>query len=136
VSVDKIKKVDDFLKEAGVFFLATVDGDQPKCRPMGLHLVIDGQLYFGVGDFKEVYKQLCKNPKTEIVAAKGNDWLRIYGKAIFEKDDTIANSVLNASPFLREIYNEQTGYKLAIFHLEEATAEFRSLMDVVETYQF
>lgn len=134
MSVDKVQKVDDFLKQAGVFFLATVDGDQPKCRPMGLSVVVDDRLYFGVGDFKEVYRQLRQNPKTEIVAAKGSDWLRIYGRAVFEKDYAIAERVLSESPFLKEIYNEKTGYKLAMFHLEEATVEFKALMTTTESF--
>ena len=51
-----MSKINDFLTEAGVFFLATVDGDQPKLRPLGAHFEIDGKLLFGVGDFKDVYK--------------------------------------------------------------------------------
>ncbi|NLY88596.1 MAG: pyridoxamine 5'-phosphate oxidase [Firmicutes bacterium] len=131
----KIEKISNFLTEAGVFFLATTDGDQPKCRPLGVHVLRNDQLYFGVGDFKDVYKQLRRNPKTEIVAVKGDDWLRLYGEAVFEQDNTIAQEILEKIPFLKEIYNEETGYKLAIFHLEKATAEFRSLMTITESYE-
>ena len=60
-------KVNDFLTEAGVFYLATVDGDQPKVRPLGAHMEMDGKVLFGVGDFKDVYKQLVANPKVEKV---------------------------------------------------------------------
>ncbi|MBR2560836.1 MAG: pyridoxamine 5'-phosphate oxidase family protein, partial [Eubacterium sp.] len=65
-----MSKVNDFLSEAGTFFLATVDGDQPKVRPLGLHFEMDGKVLFGIGDFKNVYRQLVKNPNTEIVACK------------------------------------------------------------------
>ena len=63
-----IQKVDEFITEAGVFFLASVDGDQAKCRPLGFHMLIDDKIYFGVGTFKEVWKQMQENPKIEIVA--------------------------------------------------------------------
>ena len=66
----KVSKVNDFLSEAGVFFLATADGDQPKVRPLGAHMEMDGKVLFGVGDFKEVYRQLVANPKVEIACAK------------------------------------------------------------------
>jgi uncharacterized pyridoxamine 5'-phosphate oxidase family protein len=133
--MNKFEKISNFLTEAGVYFLATVDGDKPKCRPIGFHVLRNDRLYFGVGDFKDVYKQLCRNPEAEIVAVIGDTWLRIYGQVVFEKDDTIAQEVLEKIPVLKEIYNEKTGYKLAIFHLEKATAEFRSLMTITESYE-
>ena len=118
-----MSKVNDFLTEAGVFFLATADGDQPKIRPLGAHFEMDGKVLFGVGDFKEVYKQLIANPKTEIVACrKDNHWLRYTGKAVFETDPKYAQAALDAMPQLKNIYNEQTGYKMMMFHLEDATA--------------
>ena len=61
------ERIDEFMNEAGVFFLATVDGDKPKNRPLGFHLLKDGKLYFGVGNFKDVYKQMQENPYVEIV---------------------------------------------------------------------
>lgn len=134
--MDSLKKVDDFLTQAGTFYLTTVDGDQPKCRPVGLHLLIDDKLYFGVGDFKEVYRQLQQNPNAEICATVGDEFLRYFGQAVFEDSYEIAEKALAAAPFLQTIYNEKTGYKLAIFHLAPATAEFRTMLDVKESYTF
>ena len=118
-----MSKVNDFLTEAGAFFLATVDGDQPKLRPLGMHLEMDGKVLFGVGDFKDVYKQLKANPKTEIVACKPDGhWLRYTGKAVFEADPKYAEAALELMPHLKNIYNEETGHKMMVFHLEDATA--------------
>ena len=118
-----MSKVNDFLTEAGVFFLATVDGDQPKLRPLGAHIEMDGKILFGVGDFKDVYKQLKVNPKTEIVACKPDGhWLRYTGKAVFDDDPKYVEANLEALPHLRNIYNDETGNKLMMFHLEDATA--------------
>lgn len=118
-----MSKVNDFLTEAGVFFLATADGDQPRVRPLGAHLEMDGKVLFGVGDFKEVYRQLVANPKVEIVACKPDGhWMRYTGKAVFETDPKYAEANLEAMPNLRDIYNEKTGHKLMMFHLEDATA--------------
>ena len=118
-----MSKVNDFLTEAGVFFLATADGDQPKVRPLGFHMEMEGKVYFGVGENKGVYKQLVANPRTEIVAAKPDGhWLRYTGRAVFETDPKYAAASLEAMPMLKKIYNEETGHKLMMFHLEDATA--------------
>lgn len=118
-----MSKINDFLNEAGTFFLATCDGDQPKIRPLGLHMEMDGRVMFGVGDFKDVYKQLVKNPNTEIVACKADGhWMRYTGKAVFETDPKYAEAALEASPGLKNIYNETTGHKMMMFHLEDARA--------------
>ena len=117
-----MSKINEFLNAAGVFFLATVDGDQPKLRPLGLHMEMDGKELFGVGDFKDVYKQMVKNPKVEIVASKPNGhWMRYTGKAVFETDPKYADAALEAAPHLRQIYNEQTGNKMMMFSLADAT---------------
>ncbi|MCR5743868.1 MAG: pyridoxamine 5'-phosphate oxidase family protein [Lachnospiraceae bacterium] len=118
-----MSRVNDYLSAAGVFFLATVDGDQPRLRPLGAHKEMDGKVLFGVGDFKAVYRQLCANPKCEIVACKNDGhWMRYTGRAVFETDEKYAQAMLDDAPHLRNIYNEQTGHKMAVFHLEDATA--------------
>jgi uncharacterized pyridoxamine 5'-phosphate oxidase family protein len=118
-----MSKINDYLTEAGVFFLATENGSQPKIRPLGAHLEMDGKVLFGVGDFKEVYKQMQANPQVEIVACKQDGhWLRYTGTAVFETDYKYAEAMLDLSPNLREIYNDKTGNKMAVFHLENATA--------------
>ena len=117
-----MSKVKDFLAEAGVFFMATVDGNQPKLRPLGAFIEEDGRLIFGVGDFKAVYRQMKANPLVEIVACKPDGhWLRYTGRAVFESDYKYAEQMIAAS-HLEMIYNEQTGNKLMTFHLEDATA--------------
>ena len=137
MALEGADRIDEFLNEAKVFFLATVDGDKPKNRPLGFHLLKDGKLYFGVGDFKDVYKQMVENPYVEIVALVETDFLRYYGKAVFEDDYSFGESIVAGNEFLQTIYNDETGYKLAIFHLEEATAEIRDITGKInESYEF
>ena len=117
-----MSKVSDFLNEAGVFFMATADGNQPKLRPLGAHMEADGKIIFGVGDFKNVYRQMKANPLVEIVACKPDGhWLRYTGKAVFETDGNYADQMIKAAG-LEKIYNEQTCNKLMTFHLENASA--------------
>ncbi|MBR2592776.1 MAG: pyridoxamine 5'-phosphate oxidase family protein [Oscillospiraceae bacterium] len=117
-----MSKIIDFLNEAGTFYLATVDGDQPRVRPLGLKLEMDGKVMFGIGDFKNVYRQMLANPKVEIVACKkGQHWMRYTGRAVFETDPKYAKAALDSMPGLKRIYNEETGNKMMMFHLEDAT---------------
>ena len=119
-----MSKLNDFLTEAGMFYLATTDGNQPKVRPLGAHFEMDGKVIFGIGDFKDVYKQLTQNPLTEIVAmGKGGKWLRYTGKA-----EKYARISLDNAPHLKKIYNETTGHKMMMFHLEDATAVIIPMM--------
>ncbi len=116
-------KVNDFLSETGTFYLATCDGDMPRVRPLGAHLEMDGKVIFGVGDFKNVYRELVKNPNVQIAATKADGhWLRYTGRAVFESDGKYAEAILDMIPSLRNVYNEKTGYKMMCFHLEDATA--------------
>ncbi|MBS5283697.1 MAG: pyridoxamine 5'-phosphate oxidase family protein [Clostridiales bacterium] len=132
--MNPIEKIEAFFKEAPTFYLATISQNKPKCRPIGFHLLENGNIYFGVGTFKDVYKQLQENPYAEICACKGGRFLRYYGKAVFEETDQIAASVLAKSPELQKIYNETTGYKLGIFHLEEAAAELHGMSRLEERW--
>ena len=112
------EKVNKFIDEAKVFYLATVEDDKPHVRPLGAHKLIDGKLYFMVGDFKNVYKQLLKNSNCELVATKTTgEWMRISGKAIFEKDFAIADNMLNDNKKIKELY-EKNGWKAMVFHIE------------------
>lgn len=118
-----MSRINDFLTETGVFFLATADGSQPKLRPLGAHFEMDGKVLFGVGDFKNVYAQMQADPLVEICACKPNgEWLRYTGRAVFETDPKYAEAALEAMPNLKDIYNEKTGHKLMMFHLEDAKA--------------
>lgn len=135
--VEDAERIDEFMNEAQVFFLATVDGDKPKNRPLGFHLLKDGKIYFGVGNHKDVYKQMVANPYVEIVALVESDFLRYYGKVVFEESYDMADAIVAGNDFLKTIYNDETGFKMAIFHLEEATAEIRDVTGKInESYNF
>lgn len=130
-----IEKVNDLITRAEVFYLATVDGDKPKCRPLGFHLLEGDKIYFGVGTFKEVYKQMQANPNVEISAWDGEHILRYYGKANLDGDDEIVAKAFELMPEIAAAYKEN-GWEMGIFYLEDATAEIRNMFAIEETYEF
>ncbi len=130
-----IQKIDDLITRAEVFYLATVNGDKPKVRPLGFHLLYEDKIYFGVGTFKEVYKQMQANPNVEIAAWDGEHFLRYYGVANLEKNDAVVEKAFELMPDIKQVY-EANDWEMGVFYLDKATAEIRNIMAVEETYTF
>lgn len=128
-----VEKVLEYLDKTGMFFVTTLDGGHPKCRPFSFKMEYDGKIYFGVGTFKECYRQLAANPNVEICASDGKGFLRYYGKAVFVDDKEILAAAFKSADYLEKMYNPETGRKLRMFYLADATAEFRNLFSIEES---
>ena len=130
---DPAMQIDSLLSASTAFFLATADGEQPKLRPLGAHHLVDGRVWLGVGEFKNVYRQLAANPKCEIVALlpEGGKWLRWTGRAAFAEGaerERLEEIFLDAAPGLRAIYDKSPGKRMMCFTLADARAEVIPLM--------
>ena len=129
------ERVCTFLKEAQVYYLATVENDQPRVRPFGTAHIFEGKLYIQTGKIKPVSKQIALNPKAEICAFKDGEWLRIAA-ALIEDDRTEARkSMLDAYPNLRAMYDENDG-NTQVLYLKDAKATFSSFTHAPETVEF
>ncbi len=128
-----VEKVNKFLDEAKTFYFLTTDGNQPKGRPFGFHLLDDGKLYFGCGTFKNVFSQLTKNPKVEVLAVMGSEFLRYDGKVKIVKDEALLEKVRIALPQIMELY-DKNGWEMGLFYLEDGHAEIRDMMDLKEEF--
>ena len=80
-----MKEVKDFLKECGVYYLATIDEDYPRVRPFGTAEIFEDHLYIETGKKKDVFKQIEKNNHVEICAFKDGKWLRLSGELILDE---------------------------------------------------
>ena len=130
--MDKVLK---FLKDAETYYLATVEGDQPRVRPFGTAHVFEGKLYIQTGKVKDVSKQLHQNPKAEICAFKNGEWLRVSGKLIEDDRNEARQSMLDAYPNLQKMYKADDG-NTEVFYFEEATAIFSSFTHEQEIIKF
>lgn len=117
----------DFLKKAGTFFVATVDGDKPRLRPFGFCMMYEGKLYFGGGKQKEFYQQLLKNPECEISACAGPEWIRLRGTVKFDDSAAALDAAWENSPNLKGMYTQPDGPRMALFYLENASCVWASL---------
>ena len=130
--MDKVLK---FLKDAETYYLATVEGDQPRVRPFGTAHVFEGKLYIQTGKVKDVSKQLHQNPKSEICAFKNGEWLRVSGKLIEDDRNEARQSMLDAYPSLQKMYKADDG-NTEVFYFENATAIFSSFTHEPEIIEF
>ena len=118
-------RVCQFLKDAGVYYLATVEGDQPRVRPFGTAHIFEGKLYIQTGKAKPVSKQLAENPKAEICAFHGGKWVRIAGELVEDDRVEARKSMLDAYPNLRSMYDENDG-NTQVLYFKNAVATFSS----------
>ena len=116
-----MKRVLDFLKKAEVYYLATVEGDQPRVRPFGTINEFEGKLYVQTGKVKPTSKQLAANPKAEICAFKDGAWIRVACELVEDDRFEARKSMLDAYPNLRGMYNENDG-NTQVLYMQNATA--------------
>lgn len=120
-----MKEVYDFLKQAGTYYLATVEGNQPRVRPFGTIDIFEDKLYIQTGKKKDVAKQLKANPKAEICAFKDGVWLRVSGTLVEDDRREAKKHMLDNYPSLRAMYDEDDGNTLVLY-FKDATAVFSS----------
>ena len=130
-----MERVCKFLKDAGTYYLATVEGDQPRVRPFGTAHIFEGRLYIQTGKAKPVSKQLMANPKAEICAFHNGTWVRIAGELVEDDRVEARKSMLDAYPSLRKMYDENDG-NTQVFYFKNATATFSSFTSAPETVEF
>ena len=123
-----MQEVYEFLKKCGTYYLATVEGDQPRVRPFGTIDLFEGKLYIQTGKVKDVSKQLESNPKVEICAFSNDKWLRVAGKLI--RDDRIEAKahMLDNYPNLKAMYSAEDD-NTEVLYFEDAIATFSSFTE-------
>ena len=120
-----MKQVYDFLKKAGTYYLATVEGNQPRVRPFGTVNEFEGKLYIQTGKVKPVSHQIAANPKVEICAFSGGEWIRIACELVEDDRVEAKKAMLDAYPNLRRMYDEKDG-NTQMFYMKNATATISS----------
>lgn len=130
-----MERVCEFLKKAGVYYLATAEGNQPRVRPFGTAHIFEGKLYIQTGKSKPVSRQLAANPKAEICAFHEGKWVRIAGELVEDDRVEAKKSMLDAYPNLRDRYDENDS-NTQVLYFRNATATFSSFTSEPETITF
>ncbi len=133
--MEAIERVLKFLEDAQVYYLATVQGDQPRVRPFGTALIYDGRLYIQTGKVKDVSKQLAANPKVEICAFKDGQWLRLAGELVNDESREVKAAMLDKHPSLKAMYSADDN-NTQVLYFKDAVATFYSFGGAPETVKF
>ncbi|MEN6327606.1 MAG: pyridoxamine 5'-phosphate oxidase family protein [Syntrophomonas sp.] len=120
-----MQEVCDFLKKCGTYYLATVDGDQPRVRPFGTVNLFEEKLYIQTGKVKDVSKQMMANPKIEICAFNGSEWIRIQAITVVDDRVEAKQSMLDKYPELQTMYSA-TDDNTQVLYLRDAVAKIAS----------
>lgn len=130
-----MQSVYDFMKKCGVYYLATVEGDQPRVRPFGTVDIFEDKLYIQMGKVKNVSKQIQANPKVEICCFADGTWLRVAGKLVRDDRREAKAHMLDTYPHLRGMYSEDDD-NTEVLYFVDATATFSSFTDAPKVVTF
>ena len=130
-----MKEVLEFLKKSEVYYLATVEGDEPRVRPFGTVEIFEEHLYIQTGKKKDVFKQIEKNNNVEICAFNAGKWIRIKGNLILDDRIEAKKHMLEAYPNLRSMYNENDD-NTAVLYFENGVATISSFTSEPKTIKF
>ena len=130
-----MNEVYEFLKKCGTYYLATVDGDQPRVRPFGTIDLFEGKLYFQTGKAKDVSKQMKANPKVEISGMAEGKWIRLAAEAVLDERIEAQAHMLDAYPSLQAMYKPGDG-NTEVFYLKNAKAQICSFTEAPRSFEF
>ncbi len=130
-----MEEIYEFLKQCGVYFLATMDGDQPRVRPFGTIDLYQGKLYIQTGRIKAVASQMKANPKVELAAIHEGQWIRITAEAVLDDNVAAQEHMLAAYPSLQAMYRPGDG-NTEVYYLKNGTAQFVEGLTPVKTLTF
>lgn len=130
-----MKEVYEFLKKCGTYYLATVEGDQPRVRPFGTVDLFEDKLYIQTGLVKPVAKQMAANPKVEICAMTEGKWIRLAAEVVLDERIEAQEHMLEAYPNLRGMYQPGDG-NTAVYYLKNATAQMCSFAEPMREIKF
>lgn len=130
-----MKEVYDFLKSCNTYYLATVEGDQPRVRPFGTIDIFEDKLYIQTGKVKEVSKEMQANPKVELCAFNGEKWIRVTAQVV--RDDTIEakEHMLESYPSLKAMYKADDD-NTEVLYLKNVTATISSFTEEPKVIKF
>jgi len=131
-----MNEVYEFLKNCGTYYLATMDGDQPRVRPFGTVDIYQGKLYIQTGKVKNVANQMKANPKVEISAmAQDGRWIRLSAEAVLDENIGAQEHMLESYPNLRAMYAPGDG-NTEVYYLKNATAQICSFTEAPRSISF
>lgn len=130
-----MEEVHNFLKDCGIYYLATIDGNQPRVRPFGTAEIFEGHLYIQTGKKKDVFKQIENNNTVELCGFKDGKWIRVSGKLIVDDRIEAKKDMLDKNPDLRRMYDENDD-NTVVLYFKNGTAIISSFTEAPKVIKF
>jgi len=130
-----MREVLEYLKECGVFYVATNEQGQPRVRPFGVVADFEDKLYISTNNQKDVFKQMQENPRIEICGMKNGTWIRVEAIVVRDNRKEAREKMLADNPSLEEMYAADDG-KMEVLYLQNTTATISSFTDEPKVITF
>ncbi len=115
-----------FANENPVAWVATVDGDQPRLRPLQMWFADATGFYFQTLTFKEIHRELGKNPRIELGFYRpgddGGTLLRVAGPIEWVDDPAMRRRSFEERAFLAALGLTAESPELVLFRLAKGEA--------------
>lgn len=130
-----MEEIYEFIKKCGTYYLATMDGDQPRVRPFGTVNIFEGRLYVQTGRKKDVSRQIRANPKVELCCFSGSEWCRVSGELVDDDRIEPKRAMLESYPELGKMYSAEDE-NTQVLYLKNARATISSFAAPARTVEF
>ncbi|MGD9909896.1 MAG: pyridoxamine 5'-phosphate oxidase family protein [Candidatus Izemoplasmatales bacterium] len=124
-----MNSLEQYLKEAKVFYLATMRETGPSNRPIGGKpgfegdgfLKYEGKYYFYTDNRKLMYKELSNNPNIAMTFMVSGGYVRVFAAVEFIDNVELKEQFLNENPVLKQIYKADDQF-FELYYLNEVNA--------------
>ena len=122
-----MSKAYEFLKECGIFYMLTINGDYPAGRPFGAVMEVGDDLYISTNDFNQAHKQMRENGHVQIIAKKNNsrEWIRITGIATECDDMALKQKMYDETPILQHHHASADAEHFLMFKIKVENVELK-----------
>lgn len=122
-----MSKAYEFLKECGIFYVLTINGDYPAGRPFGAVMEVGEDLYLATNDFNQAHKQMRENSHIQILAKKpnGREWIRITGIASECNDSALRQKMYEETPILKAHHKSSESEHFLMFQVSVENVEMK-----------
>lgn len=114
----------DLIKDTGYGCLSTMEGNQPRVRPMLPYLTEDGNLLIAVLSRSRTIEQIKKNPLVEMCYIDRKMWYaRVTGKAQINTDMDKKQQAWDNIPMLRQYFSGPEDPNFVLIEVETTQVE-------------
>jgi pyridoxamine 5'-phosphate oxidase len=108
------------IKANPIAWMATVEGDQPRVRAMGISKADEDGIIIQTWTIKDIHKQVVANPKMELCFndLKGGTQVRVSGTAEIITDAAVKEKVVEERPFMKPTVEKHGIDVVALYRLK------------------